>query len=558
MDYAQFAPKGISKTVIPFIAKLLERLSNASNHTEIELICAEHLAEIEAKYPKPNTHSAYATQHQNAILNYGDWLESVGQLSDQISVKLSSQTKQTTRPNYLTGESVGRDRVHYAFQSLRYDGKFHEQRNAESKSKRDETREERILLPLQAFLDAIPTAIADTDYRTLAAGLIAATGRRLSEGLVFGEFEQTGRYTLRFTGQLKAGEERKSEALDIVCLVASDLVIDGFNRLRSIPDLAEMIEDEGEAITPAAVARRRGNSITRAVRKSFGSVVPPIPQLDRENTDRKTREKSPAISAKSLRRAYAAAAVAMFCNFRKSQSLFEKQILGHVSDAACANYEIYVAVDGDNQPIPQGYAIEWLNQPAAKPKTSTTQTARPKVPQAVLTEIESGKFGDDKKEAWLKLLAESDRAQKLEHENAVLQAEIEALKQQVERLQSDLAAAKQQQPATVEIPTAELFGAAKHNPGTAKTRIERVIEAIKVFNASLPVAEKFAITPTVIQKVSGSRIDRIRELIGEQQAPTDYGTQAVWDYNAYNGFGYHQNRGKDLEVLRQFVQTFDD
>lgn len=94
-------------------------------------------------------------------------------------------------------------------------------------------------------------------------------------------------------------------------------------------------------------------------------------------------------------------------------------------------------------------------------------------------------------------------------------------------------------------------------PGTANARIERAIAAIRAFNSGLSVADKIAITPTVIQKITGSRIGTIRDMLGggdDGRPFTELG-RSIADYNSSFGFKYHHNRGKDLVPLAEFVRT---
>ena len=75
-------------------------------------------------------------------------------------------------------------------------------------------------------------------------------------------------------------------------------------------------------------------------------------------------------------------------------------------------------------------------------------------------------------------------------------------------------------------------------PGSADEKIRRSIEAIYDFNEGRSPDEQWSITPTVIQKLSGSNANRVKAYLSDHP-------KVVKTLERYNkGFGYHQNRGK--------------
>ena len=127
------------------------------------------------------------------------------------------------------------------------------------------------------------------DYRELAVGLIAATGRRISEILSTALFVQTGQFEADFEGQIKAkGEERKYSALT---LVESYKVVDGLLKLRRMAEIKEM-----KHWNLAEIDSGKNNTINRFVKANFNDLIEP-PHGENE------------LSSKNLRAAYAAIAI---------------------------------------------------------------------------------------------------------------------------------------------------------------------------------------------------------------------------------------------------------
>ena len=95
-----------------------------------------------------------------------------------------------------------------------------------------------------------------------------------------------------------------------------------------------------------------------------------------------------------------------------------------------------------------------------------------------------------------------------------------------------------------EMSNADLNGS--HIPGSADEKIRRSIEAVQEFNAGLDKEDQWSITPTVLQKLSGSNANRIKDYLSRHPEIA----QMLKQYNS--GFGYHQNRyrGDPREAMR--------
>lgn len=60
---------------------------------------------------------------------------------------------------------------------------------------------------IDEYLAVVEKLVTSNDYRELAVGLIAATGRRISKIFSTASFSQKGQFKAYFEGQLKAKEE---------------------------------------------------------------------------------------------------------------------------------------------------------------------------------------------------------------------------------------------------------------------------------------------------------------------------------------------------------------
>lgn len=564
IDFSQFLAPHTAKTSrtqapsqAAMILDFLPRLHAISGQgvEAINRLCGQEFERIDrvyAPYVAGNTlknlvHSAY----HNALISYS----AIAHPSD-----LDPKTGQ-----------------HFAVRILKFPDAFLKQCNDPSKAKSQQASIDRVPFELAPYLARIDSVLRgglkEQNPAQVIAGITAALGPRLSESTTTGKITPITKYEVVFSGKLKSGDDGRRAESHRFCLADSALVFDAITWVRTRSDWAEFLDED----LPVGVAKNHYQSaIAKSVIESFGDVLPPLRNFDNETSQGKGKPKSLTISPRSLRRAFIACCVSMFRPVEYGPIEFTKQLLAHKSADSTAQYEKYYCVDSEGKPLQDGCMRHLLEVKASKSKLSETETQRPKVPAIVVSEIESGRFGDvnrstSRAQQWVNLLETANRVQSVEAENAALKAEIEALKAQNERLQSQSQNTTQQssnpatqaKPSASDLPSAQLFDSKlMKTPGTATARIERAIEAIQAFNSGLSPADKIAITPTVIQRVTGSRIGTIRDLLGGGQNPgggdrplTELG-RAMADYNSYNGFGYHQNRGKDLAAVAEFVKNY--
>ena len=87
-----------------------------------------------------------------------------------------------------------------------------------------------------------------------------------------------------------------------------------------------------------------------------------------------------------------------------------------------------------------------------------------------------------------------------------------------------------------EMSNAELNGS--QIPGSADEKIRRSIEALHAYNEERAFAEQWSITPTVVQKLSGSNANRVKDYLSRHADIA----KRLEKYN--KDYGYQQNRGK--------------
>jgi integrase len=552
-NYSKFV-KEIRQAMRERAAKFLAKLDGCSNQEEIERCCQEEKADFEAAFESLNTRSAYMTQYRNAIKEWQQHIEL------------------TESNSYPQQTKTGIVRQHYALLYMNYPREMHDERMQPTKQKKDEQR--RNLSPINCvdqYLQTIENLLKSPDYRQLTVGLIAATGRRISEILSTASFTQLGQFEVAFEGQLKAkGQTGEYPAFTIV---ESALVIDGILKLRRMAEIKEM-----KHWNLAEIDSGKNNTVNRYVKQHFGELIDP-PHGEKE------------LSSKNLRAAYAAIAIYLFCPSNHSESLFIKERLGHTSDATASNYEDYQVVDVNGKQLPRGVWVERINEEMGKPmlvETNTRLRMTVAAKEAIndqefllypdqLSRIEElirlariGKQYEDGKLAKevvkvVEVVKEVEKPVEIIKEvvrevERIVQEPIKAIRearkqlqgvdpvQEVELVQEVKSVVEEVKPTSdrfEEMSNEELRGC--QAPGSALEKIRRSVRAIKVYNEQQ--AEKklqWSINVSTLEDLSGCHSKAVREYLD-----SDEGRLQVTDYNLEKGFGFQQNRGKGS--IKQYV-----
>ena len=549
----------ISKTMQRHVALFLAKLSNVPDAHTVEHFCIEEKAWFEQQYENDNTRAAYMTKYRKAIAS------------------MAADRSFPDAVMYEQETANGTIRQHIALKWMNYGSEFHQQRQAPTQAKAKAQRRQRVAFEPQPVIDAAVAALSSASSSTweVAAAIILLTGRRPTEILKSGDFTQVGAYQLEFSGQLK--QRNKTTAFEIYCLERSHRLIDAFTRFRRIASVRELQEAEN-----TAVDSRLNATVNRAVRTVFTEDILPAPLGESQ------------LSAKNLRAAYVNIAYHLFGNPETSIGSFAEDFLGHQNAGSAASYEDYYCVDGEGQPLPIGLLRDELQ---AKPKRPRARKRTTVHVDGLLKERFEAYGEGTHKEKMAQLLDAAERNERLERQLHSVEQRLKLAKDHIALLQqkqaeqppstkakakksdrpqdgrktqeSDRKATKASKerdrqtskaakssdrplaPAHTPIPddwtemsNEELNGS--QIPGSADEKIRRSIEALYEYNegryscgeASPTHSEQWSITPTVVQKLSGSNANRVKEYL-ERHPKVE---QRLKKYN--KDYGYQQNRGK--------------
>ena len=541
-DFLQYcAGTRLSKVMQRHVALFLAKLSGATNQSTVKYLCTEEKGWFEQQYQNDNTRAAHMTKYRRAIASMS---------ADRPFPKAVTYEQETAN---------GPVRQHIALKWMNYSSEFHQQRQAPTQAKAKAQRRQRVAFEPQPVIDAAIAALSSSSTWEVAAAIILLTGRRPTEILKSGDFTQVGAYQLEFSGQLKSRGQKTT--YEIYCLARSHLLIDAFTRFRRIASVRELQEAEN-----TAVDSRLNATVNRAVRAVFPEDILPAPLGEAQ------------LSAKNLRAAYVNIAYHLFGTPETSIGSFVEDFLGHQNAGSAASYEDYYCVDGAGQPLAIGLLKDELQAKPKRPRAKKRTTVH--VDGLLKDRFEAYGEGTHK-EKMAQLLDAAERNERLERQFHSAEQRLKLAKDHIALLQqkqaeplvtpkeSDRTTAKaakavkesdtpaerlrQRPPAPARTPipadwttmsNGELNGS--QIPGSADEKIRRSIEALYEYNegrfscgeASPTHTEQWSITPTVVQKLSGSNANRVKDYL-ERHAKIE---QRLEQYN--RDYGYQQNRGK--------------
>ncbi len=523
----------LSQTMQRHVALFLAKLSNVDDPATVRHFCIEEKAWFEQQYSNDNTRAAHMTKYRKAI---------------------ALMTADRTFPQSVLYEQEtqnGPVLQHIALKWMNYSSEFHQKRQVPTQKKAKAQRRERVAFHPQPVIDAAVAALSSEFTWEVAAAIILLTGRRPTEILKSAEFKQAGPYQLEFSGQLKR-RDKGEVAYSIYCLERSHRLIDAFTRFRRIASVRELQEAEN-----ATVDSKVNAIVNRAVRAVFPETVLPAPYGE------------PQLSAKNLRAAYVNIAYHLFSQPQTSISSFAEDFLGHQNTASAANYEDYYCVDAKGQPLAVGLLRDELEAKPKRPKARKRTTVH--VDGLLKERFEA--FGQGThKEKMAQLLDAAERNEQLERRLHSAEQRLKLAQEHIALLKEQKAALadsstkkqkkgsaiapsssaatssnKKKRPAIAPVHTpipddwtemsnAELNGS--QIPGSADEKIRRSIEAFYAYNEEREFAEQWSITPTVIQKLSGSNANRVKSYLLSH-------SEVAKRLETYNqDYGYQQNRGK--------------
>jgi hypothetical protein len=559
-----------------WVEQFLKELQGLSTKAEIEKYCLEQKEAFETEVKRL---SAEKTKKQGTEPNETSWMNAArGNMTSIRNALREWQLNATLTPenSYPQQTKKGIVQQHYALLIMNYPPEFDAARKKPTEDRKNEQR--RNLSPINCidkYVETIEKLLDSYDYRELAVGLIAATGRRMSEILSTASFVQTGQFEADFEGQLKAkGEERKYSALT---LVESHKVVDGLFKLRRMAEIKEM-----KHWNLAEIDSGKNSTVNTKVKEYFGDLIEP-PHGEK------------FLSSKNLRAAYAAIAIYLFCRSNHSESLFIKERLGHTGDATASNYEDYQVVDINGKALVRGAWVNRMNEEMGKPMLAEI---KPQLRMTVaakevindqefllypdqLSRIEElirlARIGKQYEEGKLvkevvkvvEVVKEVEKPVEVIKEvvkevERIVEKPLEAIREarkslegveQVEEVTpveevkpvQEVKAVEEVKPTNTrfeEMSNEELRGC--QAPGSALEKIRRSVLAIKVYNEDKGKKEQWAINVSTLEDLSGCHSKAVREYLD-----SDEGRLQVTDYNLEKGFGFQQNRGKGS--IKQYV-----
>ncbi|MDJ0902987.1 MAG: protelomerase family protein, partial [Xenococcus sp. MO_188.B8] len=404
------------------------------------------------------------------------------------------------------------------------------------------------------YQSVIEQLLESREWREVAVGLIAATGRRATEILKTAEFNQIGQFEVKFSGQLKAkGEERKP--YPTFTLLESNKVCDALFRLRRMPEIKELKKK-----TLAEIDSGCNTTINRLVVEKFSPIIqPPTGELQ--------------LSTKNLRASYAAIAIYLFCPWNQEPSQFITEKLGHTSDATASNYQDYQVVDNSGKPLTRGAWVERIGEKMTETTQQLVHTSRMLVAKEVRDALSDQDFlpFPDYASRMEELLRLAKIGKQFESGELVKEVVVEKVVEKIvevpvekvvevdPRSTNKRSAVEKPAPAKYnkrpeEMTNEELFGANLPNSGHEKIR--RAVTAVKSYNENCggDKGGMWAINIRTLKDLTNCRTEVVDKYFRSDEGIEELGirfqisdsdrTKVVIGYNEMLGLGRYHNRGR--------------
>ena len=494
-------------------------------------------------------------KQQGKELSETSWMNSAANNLSHVrnAIKLWQQDIQIDESNsYEQQTKTGIIRQHLALLVMNFNSDFHTERKQPTEDKKQEQRRNLVSITnIDLYQSVIEQLLESREWREVAVGLIAATGRRATEILKTAEFNQIGQFEVKFSGQLKAkGEERKP--YPTFALLESNKVCDALFRLRRMSEIKELKKK-----TLSEIDSGRNSTINRLVIEKFSPIIqPPAGELQ--------------LSTKNLRASYAAIAIYLFCPWQQEPSQFITEKLGHTSDATASNYQDYQVVDNNGKPLTRGAWVERIGEKMTETTQQLVHTSRMLVAKEVrdaLSDQDFLPFPDyaSRMEELLRLARIGKQFESGELSNEVVVEKV--VEKIVEVPVEKIVEVEKSAPAKSSVKTPvkynkrpeemtneELFGANLPNSGHEKIR--RAVAAVKSYNEGKggDKAGMWAINIRTLKDLTNCRTeivdkyfrsdDGIEELGIRFQMGEDDKAKVVIGYNEMMGLGRYHNRGR--------------
>ena len=402
---------------------------------------------------------------------------------------------------------------HLALLVMNFDSEFHRRRMAPTEKKKQVQRKNLVgIHNVDEYHRAIEKLLISSDWRKVTVGLIAATGRRITEILKTGSFKQIGKFEVDFSGQLKG--KGKVKAYPIFTLIESSKICDALLKYRRMAEIKELKKK-----TNAEIDSSKNSEINRFVGESFSELIAmPVGEIQ--------------LSAKNLRAVYGALAIYLFCPWKQDPSQFITERLGHASDGTASNYQDYQVVDVDGKPLTRGVWVEQLKEEMDK-VVQNVVSHRLRITDAAKEVLDDKDFLPFPDVA--SRMDELIRLARLgkQYEEGMLVKEVEA------PVEKEQAVRRRRTQEDIKImPTSELMGT--KIPGSGLEKVRRAVAAIKAYNECQ--AEKrfwWAINTRTLKDITNCRTSVVEKYLKSEE-----GRLQVTDYNTLHDLGYQHNRGR--------------
>ena len=516
-NFYQYAIAGSpSGPIIPAIIDCLTGLSTATTSEQVRQVCDTALAWLAENY-KPASQASHNTAFRKAIAAY----YSNFPVPDGLLVERRT--------------SKGTVNQHLALNLMIVSPEAYAVARDATTAKTAIQRDNLIPINLDAALEALSVAVASTDWRELAAGLILASQSRPSDMLKSGGFELVSTYRVRFTTHAKQrNPDGKTE--EIFTLIPASDFIDGFTRLRRTADVMAL-----KNMTLAEIDSGKNSALNRAVIRVFGDVIS-APYGETE------------LSCKNLRAAGVVLAYHLFGRETQAIGRFAELQLIHDNSASAANYEDYYAVDASGAKLATvGTMLKFDLYKDAKPMSKTATSIR--VDKLTMERVKSFKMDGSLNDQVNAIAAQAEQAQDLAKQLERAKAEIKKLKTQQTTAKATAVASEVATVPTEAVSVADLSSDIRKlentalkgkRPGYAAERIRRAVAAIQDYNTGRDLADQIEINVGSLRTLAAASPVAVGEWVKAHAEEIAAYTAAQGHPGGANS---KHNRGKNIAQL---------
>lgn len=308
----------------------IDQLKGLGSEDEIQQRCKAEIALLEEGYPQATIQGNQMPLYRNVIT----------EAIERGELTLTPQNSHSVQVTKASGEEFTVQN-HYALTYFKYDNAVYQRVRNQGTQANNKRQDDLQPINPDRYLETVQALLEKKDALSLAIVITAVTGRRFTEVVVKGTFEQMEHpYMLRFKGQQKKGKD--SPAYEILTLIPAAQVLSVIKRFRVLSPVQAL---EGKTYDSPEM-NRFNTRLNQAVQRVFGDtgIIPTIE--GRKN-----------VSLHRLRGVYGAILIHQWCPNNVNQHRFLQRYLGHVLDGevtpnspATPHYFHYYIVDENGNP----------------------------------------------------------------------------------------------------------------------------------------------------------------------------------------------------------------